>query len=161
MDHTRAALVLHVMREKEAKYYGLSDDDRKNHVCMQVVKANYGPSGGSWWFKKEVIPDWHAIELVPVFLLPKGQAATQSVLDRKIIDIVKVSPGQLTARSLRDRYSGTSGQLGVSEQKVRDALRRLVMAGSLILRPPTKAERDRYRLSSNTREVLDFPASRD
>ena len=161
VDHTRAALVLHVMREKEAKYYGLSDDDRKNHVCMQVVKANYGPSGGSWWFKKEVIPDWHAIELVPAFLLPKGQAATQSVLDRKMIDVVKNSPGQLTGRALRDRYSGTNGHLGVSEQKVRDALHRLLSDGILILRPPTKAERDKHRLSANIREVLDLPALRD
>lgn len=161
VDHTRAALVLHVMREKEAKYYGLSDDDRKSHVCMQVVKANYGPSGGSWWFKKEVIPDWHAIELVPVFLLPKGQAATQSALDRKMIDVVKNNPGQLTGRAFRDRYSGTNGHLGVSEQKVRDALHRLLSDGVLILRPPTKAERDKHRLSANIREVLDLPAARD
>jgi hypothetical protein len=128
---------------------------------MQVVKANYGPSGGSWWFKKEVIPDWHAIELVPAFLLPKGQAATQSVLDRKMIDVVKNSPGQLTGRALRDRYSGTNGHLGVSEQKVRDALHRLLSDGILILRPPTKAERDKHRLSANIREVLDLPALRD
>lgn len=161
VDHTRAALVLHVMREKEAKYYGLSDEERKNHVCMQVVKANYGPSGGSWWFKKEVIPDWHAIELVPEFLLPKGQAATQSALDRKMIDVVKTSPGQLTGRALRDRYSGTNGHLGVSEQKVRDALHRLLSDGILILRPPTKAERDKHRLSANIREVLDLPVARD
>ena len=161
VDHTRAAIVLHTMREKEAKHYGLSDSERREHVCMQVVKANYGPTGGAWWFKKEVIPSWHAIELVPVLLLPKGLASTQSALDRKIVDIVKSSPGQLTGRALRDRYSGTNGPLGVSEQKVRDALHRLVMDGSLILRPPTKAERDKYRLSANSREVLDLPAVRD
>lgn len=161
VDHTRAAIVLHTMREKEAKHYGLSDAERKEHVCMQVVKANYGPTGGSWWFKKEVIPSWHAIELVPVLLLPKGLANTQSVLDRKIVDIVKSKPGQLTGRALRDRYSGTNGPLGVSEQKVRDALHRLVMDGSLNLRPPTKTERDQYRLSANIREVLDLPAVRD
>lgn len=161
VDHTRAAIVLHTMREKDAKHYGLSDAERKEHVCMQVVKANYGPTGGSWWFKKEVIPQWHAVELVPVLLLPKGQANTQSALNRKIIDIVKANPGQLTGRALRDRYSGTNGHLGVSEQKVRDALRRLVMEGALVLRPPTKVEREKYRLSANIREVLDLPAVRD
>lgn len=161
VDHTRAAIVLHTMREKEAKHFGLSDAERTEHVCMQVVKANYGPTGGSWWFKKQVIPGWHAIELMPVLLLPKGLANTQSALNRKIIDIVKASPGQLTSRVVRDRYSGTNGPLGVSEQKVRDALHRLVMDGNLVLRPPTKAERDKYRLSANIREVLDLPVVRE
>jgi AAA domain/Primase C terminal 2 (PriCT-2) len=161
VDHTRAAIVLHTMREKEAKQFGLSDADRKEHVCMQVVKANYGPTGGSWWFKKEVIPNWSTVELVPVFLLPKGQANTQSSLARKITDIVKANPGQLTKRVLRDRYSGTNGQLGASERAVRVALERLLQEGTLILRALTKAEREKHRLSSNTRTVLDLPVLRD
>lgn len=161
VDHTRAAIVLHTMREKEAKQFGLSDADRKEHVCMQVVKANYGATGGSWWFKREVVPNWSAVELVPVFLLPKGQANTQSSLARKITDIVKANPGQLSSRALRDRYSGTNGKLGASERHVRDALERLLNDGSLILRPPTKVEREKHRLSANTREVLDLPVLRD
>lgn len=161
VDHTRAALVLHVMREKEAKHFGLSDEERKQHVCMQVVKANYGPTGGSWWFKKEVIPNWHTVQLVPAFLLPKGQANTQSTLTRKIVEIVKAHPGQLTSRALRDRYSGTNGQLGASERSVRDALERMLSAGLLVLRKPSQPERDTHRLSANVREVLDLPAMRD
>jgi hypothetical protein len=160
VDHTRAALVLHVMREKEAKHYGLSDEERKQHVCMQVVKANYGPTGGSWWFKKEVVPDWHTVQLVPAFLFPKGQANTQSVLTRKIVELVKAHPGQLSSRALRDRYSGTTGQLGASERLVRAALDRMLDDGALTLRPPKEEERRNYRLSSNIREVLDLPAMR-
>jgi hypothetical protein len=161
VDHTRAAIVLHTMREKEAKQFGLSDDDRKEHVCMQVVKANYGPNGGSWWFKKQVIPNWHAIELVPIFLLPKALANTHSTLMRKLIDLVKSHPAQLTNRGLRDRYSGTNGHLGASERVVRETVQRALLEGTLISRHPTRAERDKYRLSSNVREVLDLPEMRD
>jgi AAA domain/Primase C terminal 2 (PriCT-2) len=161
VDHTRAAIVLHTMREKEGRHFGLSDAERKEHVCMHVVKANYGPTGGSWWFKKEVIPNWSAVELVPVLLLPKGQANTQSTLARKITDIVRATPGQLSSRALRDRYSGSNGKLGASERYVRDALERLLNDGLLILRPPTKSEREKHRLSANTREVLDLPGLRD
>jgi len=160
VDHTRAALVLHVMREKEAKQYGLSDEERKQHVCMQVVKANYGPTGGNWWFKKEVVPNWGTVELVPALLLPKAQASTQSSLTRKVIELVKAQPGTLTSRALRDRYSGTTGLFGASERSVRDVLQRALNEGQLVLRKPTQAERTKHRLSANVREVLDMPATR-
>lgn len=161
VDHARGALVLRVMREKEAKYYGLSDEDRKVHVCMQVVKANYGPSDGSWWFKKEVVPNWHAVELVPTFLLPKVAANMHSTLTRKVIDIVRANPGKLTCRALRDHYSGKSKQLGASERNVRDALQRALTEGVLILRAPSQAERGQSKLGGAVREVLDLPAKRD
>jgi hypothetical protein len=157
VDHTRAAFVLHTMRENEAKRFGLSDADRKQHVCMSVVKANYGPQGGNWWFKKDFIQNWHAVELTPVFLLPKSKAATHSSLTRKIIDIVKGKPGQLTSRAIRDRYSRIDGQLGASERDVRNALQRALEEGVLVQRAPTDQERKLYRLSPNMREVLDLP----
>lgn len=158
VDHTRAAFVLHTMREKEAKYYGFTDDERKQHVSLSVVKANYGPSGRQWWFKKEIISDWHVLRLAPVFLLPKGQAQIQSTLSKKIVDLVKSKSAQLTPRALRDRYSGTTGQLGASERDVRRTLESCLEAGELVLRAPTDDERRMHRLSSNAREVLDLPS---
>jgi len=157
VDHTRAAFVLHTMRENEAKRFGLSDADRKQHVCMSVVKANYGPQGGNWWFKKDFIQNWHAVELTPVFLLPKSQAFSHSSLTKKIVDIVKGKPGQLTSRAIRDRYSRIDGQLGASERDVRNALQRALEEGLLVQRAPTDQERKLYRLSPNMREVLDLP----
>ena len=157
VDHTRAAIVLHTMREKEAKQFGLSDAERKDHVCMSVVKANYGPTGGQWWFKKEVVPDWHVVQLVPVFLLPKGQASIRSTLSRKITDLIKRMPGQLSTRALRDKYAGTQQELGASEAEVRKVVDRLLDQGDLIVRTPTDDERKKYRLSPNVRSVLDMP----
>ncbi len=157
VDHTRAAFVLHTMRKEEAKIYGFSDDQRKQYVSLSVVKANYGPTGRQWWFKKEVIDHWHVLELVPVMLLPKGQAKLQSNLSRKIIDLIKSKPAQLTTRSLRDRYSGVDGQLGASERDVRRALESCLDEGELVLRAPTTEERAVHRLSPNARAVLDLP----
>jgi hypothetical protein len=157
VDHTRSAFVLHVMREKEAKHFGMSDIERKEHVSLNVVKANYGPSGTSWWFKKVAVSGWQAIELEPVFLLPKSQMATMSLLSRKITDLIKDNPGRITERALRDKYAGQSGKLAASEAEVKRTLHRLLDEGNLIRRPPTDEERKLHRLSHNVKEVLGLP----
>jgi hypothetical protein len=155
VDHSRAAFVLHTMREKEAKHLGINESQRKEYVSLSVVKANYGKSNQQWWLHKEVIPGWQVVELVPEFLLPKGQAQTQSGLIRKIIDAVKAEPGRLTRRTMRDR-SGVKRSLGASEREVGDALQRALDEGPLVLRAPTQEERKRHKLSPNVREVLDI-----
>lgn len=154
VDHSRAAFVLHTMREKEAKHFGFSDKQRKEHVSLSVVKANYGQSNQQWWLRKDVIQGWQAIELVPVFLLPKGQAQMQSSLVRKIVELVKAEPGKLTRRALRD-LSGVKRTLGASERDVNDALQQALDSGTLKSRAPTDEDRKRYKLSANAREVLD------
>lgn len=157
VDHTRSAFVLHTMREKEAKHFGLSDAERKEHVSLNVVKANYGPSGTSWWFKKVPIIGWQAIKLEPVYLLPKGQLNSQSQLSRKITDLIKANPGRITERALRDKYSGLNGKLGASEAEVKRTLQRLLDEGNVISRAPTDQERKLHRLSHNVKAVLDLP----
>ena len=157
VDHTRSAFVLHVMREKEAKLFGLSDAERKDHVSLNVVKANYGPSGTSWWLKKVPVTGWQAIKLEPVFLLPKGQLASLNQLSRKITDLIKAYPGRITGRALRDKYAGLNGKLGASESEVKRTLQRLLDEGNLISRPPTDQERRLHRLSHNVKDILDLP----
>jgi hypothetical protein len=158
VDHSRAAFVLHTMREKEAKYYGFNDRDRKEHVSLSVVKANYGKSNQQWWLRKEVVHGWQTVELVPVFLFAKGQAQTQSGLVRRIVDLVKADPGKLTRRAIRDQ-SGVKRALAASERDVGDALQRALDEGPLVLRAPTQDERARYKHSANVREVLDIAGS--
>lgn len=157
VDHTRSAFVLHTMREKEAKHFGLSDAERKEHVSLNVVKANYGPSGTSWWFKKVPIIGWQAIKLEPVLLLPKGQMATLNVLSRKITDLIKANPGRISERSLRDKYAGLNGKLAASEAEVKRTLQRLLDEGNVVRRSPTDQERKLHRLSHNVKEILDLP----
>jgi len=157
VDHTRSAFVLHTMREKEAKHFGLSDAERKEHVSLNVVKANYGPSGTSWWFKKAPVQGWQAIKLEPVFLLPKSQMATLNQLSRKITDLIKANPGRITERALRDKYAGLNGKLGASEAEVKRTLQRLLDEGNVISRLPTDQERKLHRLSHNVKDILDLP----
>lgn len=154
VDHSRAAFVLHTMREKEAKHFGFNDSQRKEHVSLSVVKANYGKSNQQWWLRKQVVPGWQAVELVPVFLLPKGQAQSQSGLVRRIVDIVKADPGKLTRRALRD-LSGVKRSLGASEREVSQALQKALDEGVLTLRATNQEDRKRHKLSANVREVLD------
>jgi hypothetical protein len=159
VDHTRSAFVLHVMREKEAKHFGLSDAERKEHVSLNVVKANYGPSGTSWWFKKVPVQGWQAIKLEPVLLLPKNQMANLNQLSRKITDLIKAHPGRLSERALRDKYSGLNGPLAASESEVKRTLQRLLDEGNVIRRAPTNQERKLHRLSHNIKDILDLPDS--
>jgi hypothetical protein len=157
VDHTRSAFVLHTMREKEAKRFGLSDAERKVHVSLNVVKANYGATGTSWWFKKVPIIGWQAIKLEPVVLLPQGQMANFSVLSRKIMDLIKANLGRMSERSLRDKYSGLNGKLAASETEVKRTLQRLLDEGNVIRRAPTDHERKSHGLSHNVKEILDLP----
>ena len=157
VDHTRSAFVLHTMREKEAKHFGLSDIERKEHVSLNVVKANYGPSGTSWWFKKVPVQGWQAIKLEPVLLLPKSQITILSQLSRKITDLIKANPGRISERSLRDKYAGLNGGLAASESEVKRTLQRLLDEGNVISRAPTDQERKLHRLSHNVKAILDLP----
>lgn len=157
VDHTRSAFVLHTMREKEAKHFGLSDAERKEHVSLNVVKANYGPSGTSWWFKKLPVQGWQAIKLEPVFLLSKSQMTILSQLSRKITDLIKANPGRISERSLRDKYAGLNGKLAASESEVKRTLQRLLDEGNVVRRFPTDQERKLHRLSHNVKEILDLP----
>lgn len=158
VDHTRAAFVLHTMRESERKHFGLSPDEGRKYVSLTVVKSNYGPSGTQWWFEKEAIPGWQVIRLTPALLLPKGQTQAVCAVGRRIIQIIKRYPGQLSSRSLRDRYAGKNNELAASEGEVRKALERLLATGELISREPTCEERKRLRLPGQTKVVLDLPA---
>lgn len=153
VDHSRAAFVLHTMREKEAKVFGFNESERKEHVSLSVVKANYGPSNQQWWLRKKVVEGWQTVELVPEYLLPKGQAQMHSTLTKRIIELVKRKPGQLTLRAIRDQ-AGTKRELAASEREVRAALQRALDERTLVLQPPTEDARRRYKLSANIREVL-------
>ena len=52
VDQARGAWVLATMREKEAKSFGFSNDERPQHASLAIVKNNYGPSGDVFWFQR-------------------------------------------------------------------------------------------------------------
>lgn len=156
VDNARCAFVLSTMRPTEAKEFEVTDSERKDYVCLTTAKANYGPSGTKWWFKKQPILGWQTIKLVPAQLYPKGLFPSHNALSVRILDLVRQSPGCLTERNVRDR-GGTRGALKASEAEVTRTLARLIDEGGICKRPPTDAERKQHHLSPNARVVLDIP----
>jgi len=152
VDNARTAFVLNTMRPKEAKDYGISDGDRNKYVCLSVVKANYGETGKSWWFKKELHSDWQAVELKPELLYSQKVFSNHNHLSMKLIDLIQKKPAQLSERKIRD-IAGTKGELKASEAEVLRSLDRLEEEGVVIKRSPTPEERKLYGISSNTKVV--------
>jgi len=157
-DNTRGAFVLHTMRPEEAKAYGTSDNERSDYVCLTNVKANYGKAGGTWWFRKDSVPDWQIGTLVPATLYSAKLFPQYTGLSKRLVDLVKAKPGTLTVSKVRG-LAGKAGDLGASDREVRNALDRLIEEGELILEPLSKAEQVMRGLSANVKEVLNLPTA--
>jgi len=152
-DNTRGTFVLHTMRPEEGKKFGKADGERGDYVCLTNVKANYGKTGGQWWFRKEPVPGWQIAKLIPEVLYDAKAFPQYSGLSKRIMDEVRANPGKLTKANLRDR-SGKQGSLGASEKEVRNAMDRLIEEGQIVLETLTKEDKFARGLSANIREVL-------
>jgi hypothetical protein len=157
-DNTRGTFVLNTMRPEEAKAYGKDEYERSDYVCLTNVKANYGKAGGTWWFRKESVPDWQIGTLEPETLYSAKLFPEFSGLSKRIIDQVKSRPGLLT-RARFKVMAGQSGVLGASENKVIATIDRLIDEGELILESVTKEQRAERGLSANVKEVLTVPTA--
>ena len=153
VDNVRTAFVLHTMRPKEAKEFAIEDSNRAKYVCLETVKANYGPQGCQWWFEKQYLNDWQIVRLEPAQLYSQKLFQNHSALGHRLIDLVKQYPAQLSERKIRDR-AGRGGSLKASESEVLNSLRRLVEEGGLVDREPTGEERTIYKLSKNIKRVF-------
>jgi hypothetical protein len=157
-DNTRGTFILRTMRPDDAKKYAISEIDSKSFVCLANAKANYGASGGEWWFRKEALPDWQIAKLIPATLFNTKLFPQFSNLSKRIMDMVAAKPGKLTKSNVRQRAC-TKGELAASERDVRNALDRLVDEGELILETLTKGQKAERGLSANVREVLTLPSA--
>lgn len=157
-DNTRGTFVLNTMRPEEAKTYGKDEYERSDYVCLTNVKANYGKAGGTWWFRKESVPDWQIGTLVPEVMYSTKLYPQFSALSQRIIDQVKSRPGLLTRARLK-LMAGKSGVLGASENKVTAAIERLIDEGELTLESVTKEQKAERGLSANVNVVLNLPTA--
>ena len=157
-DNTRGTFVLNTMRPDEAKTYDKDEYERSDYVCLTNVKANYGKTGGAWWFRKESVPDWQIGTLVPEVMYSTKLYPQFSALSQRIIDQVKSRPGLLTRARLK-LMAGKSGVLGASENKVTAAIDRLIDEGELTLESVTKEQRAERGLSANVNVVLNLPTA--
>jgi len=155
VDNSRAAFMSYGMRKEEAKIHHISEDDRSSYVRLAAVKANYAASGGGYWFKRIVLPNWEIAVLEPVTLHSPEPFQRKSVtaLRDRLLNEVRLKPGGVTMRNLRDK-SGTTGVLKASETAVRKEVAAMMEVGLLEQRKPTVAEQKQFKLSSTVRSVL-------
>jgi RecA-family ATPase len=157
-DNTRGTFVLNTMRPEEAKTYGKDEYERSNYVCLTNVKANYGKTGDTWWFRKESVPDWQIGTLVPEVMYSTKLYPEFSGLSKRLVELVEYKPGKLTVSNVRQR-AGKAGELKASEREVRATIERMLDEGQLILEPLTKEQRAERGLSANVKEVLNLPTA--
>ena len=157
-DNTRGTFVLHTMRSDEAKEYGKDEYERSDYVCLTNVKANYGKAGGTWWFRKESVPDWQIGTLVPEAVYSAKLYPEFSGLSKRLVELVESKPGKLTVSNVRQR-AGKAGELKASEREVRATIERMLDEGQLILEPLTKEQKAERSLSANVKEVLNLPTA--
>jgi hypothetical protein len=157
-DNTRGTFVLNTMRPDEAKTYGKDEYERSNYVCLTNVKANYGKTGDTWWFRKESVPDWQIGTLVPEVMYSTKLYPEFSGLSKRLVELVESKPGKLTVSKVRG-MAGKSGTLKASDREVRSAIDRMLDEGQLILESLTKEQRAERGLSANVKEVLNLPTA--
>ncbi len=155
VDQARGAWVLATMREKEAKSFGISTQDRKQYVSLAIVKNNYGPNGDVIWFKRVPFDGIGLLEHVT--LSPQiTNAKTAADLETKLIAFVGSHPGQYSKTRLRESQSGkTAGGFKASKSELEGAIETLIADGRLINRPPSDQERDTFGHGPRVKHVLD------
>ena len=145
-DNTRGTFVLNTMRPEEATTYGKDEYERSNYVCLTNVKANYGKAGGTWWFRKESVPDWQIGTLVPeTFCTPLNCCTTEfSGLSKRLVELVESKPGKLTVSNVRQR-AGKAGELKASDREVRATIDRMLDEGRADPRTSIQGAKGRSR----------------
>jgi hypothetical protein len=143
------------MRKDEAKLHHISEADRSSYVRLAVVKANYATSGGGYWFKRVVMPNWEVavLEFVNLKSSSPFQRKSTTALRERILGELRNKLGGVTNRNLRD-ISGVDGRLKASDTAVRREIETMKAYGLIEPRKPTADERKRFKLSQTVREVL-------
>ena len=155
VDNSRAAFMAYGMRKEEAKSHYITEAERSTYVRLSAVKANYAASGGGYWFKRVVMPNWEIAVLESVTLNSHSpfQRKTATALRDRILEVLRNKPGGTTGRNLRD-MAGMAGVLKASENAIRKEIDAMKEFGLIDQRKPTPDERKRFKLSATVREVL-------
>lgn len=155
VDNARAAYMMWTMRDDEAKTHHIPDDDRRNYVRLENVKANYAQTGGGFWFKRKFLPDWDVavLEQIHVYSSSIFESKSKRALRDRILTELRRKKGGVTERSLRD-MAGKTGVLKASDASVRKEVQTMLEDGLIERRKPSDMERSQHKLSGGVREVL-------
>lgn len=141
------------MPDSDAKRWGL-EATCDQYIKVQMPKNSYGPANQIAYLKKEFVPDFHTVKIVP-WRPPAGGSLFVSAEDRlseAIMTAIKSKPG--TTRNQIERLAGKKNPLKASKDKVRIAVERLVSERVLEEVVPTAEQRKSLSLSQQVRKIL-------
>lgn len=156
VDNNRFAFIMTTMPEQDAKKHGIPADTRHNYVRLDVVKNNYGPTGGSHWFMRQHVPTHHTaiLEEVELVVPVKSPTPTRGLEGRLLTLIVKHS-GRLTRTKVRDWFAGKDRELQASARDVMLALDTLIQRGDVLVTELTSEQRKARKLEPSAKQVLE------
>jgi hypothetical protein len=140
---------------KTGKEFGIHDI--RDYLLLEMPKNSYGPAGETLILRKEYVPAFHTVRVVPVSQVvptsircfPSGER-----LPGAIRDYIERNPG--TTRTKLDGLSGKDGIFKASKNDVRGALNEMLNDEVLRARSPTVSERKALGLAHQTKEILEI-----
>ncbi|WP_420587926.1 AAA family ATPase [Marivita sp.] len=139
--------------ETDAKAFGL-EAVRKDYIRLEMPKNSYGRGGEVAYLRKQYVPLFHTVTVLPFdppAVATGGMVSKQDRLWRAIVDHVRNNPSA-TANSL-DKLAGPKGVFKASRKEVREAIRELIDHGVLAEHDVSKEYRKRHGLKPQIRKV--------
>ena len=155
VDLARAAFILRTMSEAEGKGYGINANQRGSYVSFEVVKSNYGLTGGKLWLERSTVPNYSVSVLEHVPLIKPQPVNASRNLNALVKAFIGQHPGQYTKTSLRDTEGGKSGRFKAGKNQVAASLEDLLAFGEVRLVPPTAEQRAKFDLRPQVTRVLE------
>lgn len=140
----------------KADVEALGIDDPENIIKLIQPKNSYGPAGQFAYLRKEYVPEFHTVRVVPFSsprLAVRGVTSKADKLRDEIVGYVSAYPG--ATKNKLDGLSGLKGKLEASKEDVRRAVEELIDDGALRLRPVSKEEKTALGLPQQTTEILE------
>lgn len=153
VDNARSALLMTTLSDAECKKFDIKPEVKSSYARLQVVKNNYGRTGTLLYFIRRHDPTWQVAPLDPVQMTPATKSSSVDIQTKIANDVVGL--GTLMSKSTYcQKRSGAKGALGIGEKQLRMHVDFMLMRGQLAEHVPSDAERQKHRLSHNTRKVL-------
>jgi hypothetical protein len=143
------------LSEKTGKAFGIHDI--RDYLLLEMPKNSYGPAGETLILRKEYVPAFHTVRVVPVSQVVPSSTLCVSSSERlagALRDYIEGNPG--TTRTKLDALSGKDGILKASKSEVRGALNEMLNDEVLRARSPTVSERKALGLAHQTKEILEI-----
>jgi len=153
VNTVRLALQLNRMSPAQAKTFGVSEKERADYIKLSIEKANGIRTGDVCWLHSIPSHTFETTVLERIDLAPVKPDADAKLMAAKetIWGLLKEAPGKYSISEFVSRFSTKAG---VGREKLRGAVREMIEGDYLALRPPTDSERQGYKLTRQTGEVL-------